>query len=163
MLWFCCTFHRTISCPHVDFECFKLALWAILRRKFMNFWNFLTRPGDNDEKISICTSTPKLVQAHDLSFSHRKTPYLMVFREISFWNEMFLCSILKQKCLLLLNRNWSSSCKRRESQAARDFATVLRDTCRPYFLQMRRNKSKYANNCQNHACFPRIYLSILHK
>ena len=48
--------------------------------------------------------------------------------------------------------------KRRESQAARDLATVLRDTCRPYVLQMRNGF-----NCQNHACFPGIYLSILHK
>ena len=159
MLWFC-TFHRTISCPHVAFECFKLALWPTLRQKFMNFWNVLTLPGDNDEKISNCTSTPKLVQAHDFSFSHDKTHNVMVFREISFWNEMFLRSILKRKWLLLLNRNWFSTCKRRESQAATDFATVLPDTCRPYVLQMRRNESKYANNCHNHACFPRIYLSI---
>ena len=51
MLWFC-TFHRTISCLHVDFECFKLALWPTLRQKFMNFWSFLTRPSDkHDEKI----------------------------------------------------------------------------------------------------------------
>ena len=41
--------------------------------------------------------------------------------------------------------------------------TVLRDTCRLYFLQMRRNELKYVLNCQNHACFPRIYLSFLHK
>ena len=27
------------------------------------------------------------------NFSHNKTPNLMVFREISFWNEVFLCSI----------------------------------------------------------------------
>ena len=47
------------------------------------FEAFLTRPGDNDEKITNCTSTPKLVQAHDLSFSHDKTPNLMVFREHS--------------------------------------------------------------------------------
>ena len=53
--------------------------------------------------------------------------------------------------------------KRRESQAARDLATVLPDTCRPYVLQMRRNESKYANNCHNQACFPRIHLSILHR
>ena len=68
----------------------------------------------------------------------------------------------KRKCLLLLNRNWFSSCPR-ESPAARDFATVLRDACRPYVLQMRRNELKYGFNCQNPAGFPRIYLSILHK
>ena len=51
---------------HVEFECFNLALWPTLTQKFMNFWSFLTRPGDkHDEKISNCSSTPKLVQAHD--------------------------------------------------------------------------------------------------
>ena len=36
----------------------------------MNFWSFLTRPGDkHDEKISNCSSTPKLVQAHDSDVS----------------------------------------------------------------------------------------------
>ena len=64
---------------------------------------------------------------------------------------------------MLLNRNWFSLCKRRESQATREFATVLRDTWRLYFLQMRRNGLNYVLNCQNHACFSRIYLSILHK
>ena len=67
----------------------------------MNFWSFLTRPGDkHDEKISNCSSTSKLVQAYDsavsltiFNFSYDKTPNLMVFSEISFWNEMFLCSI----------------------------------------------------------------------
>ena len=32
-----------------------------------------------------------------------------------------------------------------------------------YVLQMGRNELKYDFNCQNHAFFPRIYLSILHK
>ena len=40
-------------------------------------------------------------------------------------------------------------CKRQESQAARHFLTVLRDTCRPYALQRRRNELKYSFNCQN--------------
>ena len=40
-------------------------------------------------------------------------------------------------------------CKRQESQAARHFSTVLRDTCRPYALQRRRNELKYSFNCQN--------------
>ena len=68
----------------------------------MNVWRFLTRPGDkHDEKISNCSSTPKLVQAHDsavsltifFNFSPDKTPNLMIFSEISFWNEMLLCLI----------------------------------------------------------------------
>ena len=161
------------DCLHVDFECFKSELWPTLRQKFMNFWSFLTRPGDKHDadKISNCSSTPrrrwyKLTILPWVSgcfnFPHDKTPNLMVFNEISFRNEMFRCSI-KRKCLLLLNRKWFSSCKHLESQAARDFATVLRDNCRPYVLQRRRNELKYTFNCQNHACFPRIYLSILHK
>ena len=44
--------------------------------------------------------------------------------------------------------------------SAGDFATVLHDTCRLYVLQMRRNELKYGFNCQNHACFPRIYLQF---
>ena len=66
-------------------------------RSFEAFW-----PGDkHDEKISNCSSTPKLVQTLDsvasltiLPHSHdRSTSNLMVFSEISFWNEMFLYSI----------------------------------------------------------------------
>ena len=103
MLWFC-TFHRTISCLHVDFE-FKLALWPTLRQKFMKFSSFWLVQSINMTKRSTiyCSSNPKLVQApahHSamslkifLLFSRHATPNLMVFSEISFWNEMFLCSI----------------------------------------------------------------------
>ena len=36
----------------------------------MNFWRFLTRPGDKyDEKIDNYFSTPRLVQAHDSAVS----------------------------------------------------------------------------------------------
>ena len=36
----------------------------------MNFWRFLTRPGDKyDEKIGNYFSTPRLVQAHDSAMS----------------------------------------------------------------------------------------------
>ena len=90
MCWFC-TSHNSL---HVDFACFKLALWPTLRLMFMNFWSFLISPGDkHNEKISNCSSTPKLVQARDF------LPFLTIrllisfFSEISFWNEMFLCSI----------------------------------------------------------------------
>ena len=73
-----------------------------LRQKFKSF---LTRPGDNDEKISNCSSTPKLVQAHDSAVS------LTIFLP----------------CLTTI---------RGESQVdARNFATVLRDTCQPYVLR----------------------------
>ena len=59
MLWFC-TFHRTISCLHVDFECYNLALWPTLRQTFMNFWRILTCPGEkHDEGISSCSLTPQ--------------------------------------------------------------------------------------------------------
>ena len=133
----------------VDFECFKLALWPTLRQKFMNFWSFLTRPGDkHDEKISNCSSTPKRSWSKltirpwvsgCFNFSHDKTPNLMVFSEISFCSDMFLCSIktemftaAESQVILLMHKRW-------ELQAARDFATVLRDTCRPYVPQRRRN------------------------
>ena len=60
-------------------------------------------------------------------FSHDKTPNLMVFSEISFWNEMFLCPIKTEvstfpesmdNWLSMLNRNWFSSCKRRELRSS---------------------------------------------
>ena len=91
------------DCLHVDFERFKLALWPTLRQKFINFWNFLTPLGvKHDEKISNCSSTPKRSWSNltilpwvsrCFNFSVDKTPNLMVFSEMSFWNEMFLCSI----------------------------------------------------------------------
>ena len=37
---------------------------------------------------------------------------------------------------------------------------ALAAECRLYVLQMRRNELKYGFNCQNHACFPRIYLQF---
>ena len=55
--------------------------------------------------ISTCSSIlPWDSRFFFFYFSHDKTPNLMVFREILFWNEMFLCS-KKRNCLLLLNRN----------------------------------------------------------
>ena len=86
MLW-CCTFHRMISCLHVDFECFKLALWPTLRQKLMNFRSIFTRPGDNDEKISNCSLTPKLVHAHNSAVSLMIffQTFLMTRLPISWW------------------------------------------------------------------------------
>ena len=43
------------------------------------------------------------------------------------------------------------------------FARHLILLCQPYVLQMQRNELKYGFYRQNHACFPRIYLSVLHK
>ena len=85
------------DCLHVDFECFKEALWPTLRQKFMNFWNFFTLPGDkHDEKISNCSSTPKLswsklttlLESHDfLSFLTTRPPISWFFRNIILkWN-----------------------------------------------------------------------------
>ena len=37
--------YRMVSCLHVDFKCFKLALWLTWRHNFMNPWSFFTRPG----------------------------------------------------------------------------------------------------------------------
>ena len=103
--------------------------------------------------IKNCSSTPNCWSkltilpwvSRFFNFSHDNTPNLMVFSEISFSNEMFFCSI-KTEMLLLLNHSWFSSWNCQEMQAARDFATILRDTCPPYGLQ-------YGFNCQNHAFF----------
>ena len=75
--------------------------------EFMNFWSFLTRPGDKHdaEKTSNCSSTPRRSRSkltirpwvsRCFNFSHDKTPNLMVFSEI-FWNEMCLCSLCGAK------------------------------------------------------------------
>ena len=48
-----CSFHRAISCLHVDFECFKLAPWPALIQNFMNFWNFLTCPVSNSDDLIL--------------------------------------------------------------------------------------------------------------
>ena len=83
---------------------FKLELRPTLRQKFMNFWSFLTRPGNKHDakKINNCSSTPKRSWSkltilpwfsRCFNFSHDKTPNLMIFSELSFWNEMFLFSI----------------------------------------------------------------------
>ena len=73
---------------------FQISTMANFKQNFLDFWSFFTRPRDNDE------AGPHVVQAHDsavsltiFNFSHDNTPTLMVFREISFWNEMFLCLI----------------------------------------------------------------------
>ena len=48
-----CSFHRAISCLHVDFECFKLAPWPALIQNFMNFWSFLTCPVSNSDDLIL--------------------------------------------------------------------------------------------------------------
>ena len=104
------------DCLNVDFVCFKLALWPTLRQKFMNFWSFLTRPGDkHDEKISNCSSTKLTILpwvSRFFNFSLDKTPNLMVFSEISFWNEVFHCSIKTEMFTVAESSPWIASCKR---------------------------------------------------
>ena len=58
------------GCLQADFESLKLAPWPTLRQKFMNFRSVFALPGDkHEEKISNCSSTPRLVQAHDPAVS----------------------------------------------------------------------------------------------
>ena len=73
----------------------------------------------------------------------------------------FLVKYHSEVKFFLFSKSGNVYCCSIVSDSARDFATVLRDTCGPYVLQRRRNE--YSFNCQNKACFPRIYLSILHK
>ena len=76
---------------------------------------------------------------------------------------------LWKKCLLLLSRNWFSSCKCRELQAVQccqkrfcdGFVRHLLWLCRPYLLQMRWNELKYGFYRQNPAYFPGIYSVFL--
>ena len=89
-------------------------------------------------------------------FSHIKTPNLMVFREISFTNEMFLWLNKKRNFLLLLNR------KRLELHVLqrRQPKTLVRFSETLNVLQMRQVR---LFTLENHASFSRIYLSIPHK
>ena len=93
LIWFC-TFHRTISCLHVDFECFKLAPWPTLNRIFWTFEAFLLVHAIMTKLVHMWSKLTILPWvSRFFNFSHDNTPTLMVFREISFWNEMFLCSL----------------------------------------------------------------------
>ena len=62
--------------------------------------------------------------------SHNKTPNLMVFSEISFWNEMFLCSIKTDCCWIIIDSPHVKAKNRKQcpTPSARDFATVLSDS-----------------------------------
>ena len=170
MLWFC-NFHRMVSCLHVDFECVKLALWLTWRQNFMNSWSFLTHPGDkHDKEISNnCSLTPSswfCRESHDLfNSSLNKTPNLMVFREISFWNKIFLCwintemfTVAELQLILTMYVN-AENCKL--YSAVCSFARHLILLRQPYVFQ--RNELKYCFYRQNPAYFPWIYLSILYK
>ena len=165
---------------HVDFESFKLALWPTLRQKLWTFEAFwLIQVINMMKRLAIKYIALRLPRWSKLTilpwvsqffnFSHNKTPNLMVFSEISFWNEMFLCSIKTEMFTVTESLNWLSLCIKTlgitscTMPSARDFATVLRDTFWPYILQIQWNELKYGFYCQNPACFPWIYLSILHK
>ena len=76
-------------------------MFQIKTMVIMSFWSFLNRPGDKHdaEKISISSSTPKQSWSkltilpwvsRCFNFSHDKTPNLIVFSEISFWNDVSL-------------------------------------------------------------------------
>ena len=97
----------------------------------------------HDEKISNCSSTTRQAgtSSRFCHESHDKTPNLMVFSEISFWNKMFLCSI-KTGMFTVAESRFSSCLSTPRigcctTPSARDFTTVLHDTCRLYVLQMR--------------------------
>ena len=64
---------RTISCLHVDFECFKLALWPTLRQKLWTFEAFwLVQAINMMNRSAIALRLPKLVQAHDSAVTLRR-------------------------------------------------------------------------------------------
>ena len=122
MLWFC-TFHRTISCLHVDFE-FKLALWPTLRQKFMNFSSFWHVQAINMTKRSTisCFSNHKLVQglAHNSdSQSHGFLWNIILKWNVSLFNKKLKCFY----CIQHINHTTLSE---------RDHVMVLRDICRPF-------------------------------
>ena len=95
------------NCLHVHFQYFKLALWPTLRQRFMNFWSFLTCPGDkHDEKISNCASLSSrfCCESHDfLTFLTTRPPISWFL--VKYHSEMNCFVQSKWKCLLLLRCN----------------------------------------------------------
>ena len=152
------------SCGHVNVSNKHYGqLWD---RTFQAFWF-----AQAIIMISNCVALqlPSWSKLMIFNFSHNRTPNLMFFSEISFWNETFLCSIKTEMFTVAESLYWFSLCIKTLGIAsctmpsARDFVTVLRDTFWPYILQMQWNELKYGFYCQNPACFPWIYLSIVHK
>ena len=98
-----CSFHRTIiiSCLQVDFECFIISsmanleteVYELLIKAFLLIQaiNMTKRLLFNSPSWSRLTILPLVSQF--LNFSHNRTPNPIAFREMSFWNEMFLCWI----------------------------------------------------------------------
>ena len=141
--------------------CFRLALWPTLRQKLMNFWSFLTRLGE----LSILSWVSQF-----FNFSHDKTPNLMVFRKISFWNEMFLCCIKNVYCCSIVIDNSphvnAENCKLYNAVSKRvrgGFARHLKSFWRSYVLQLRRNELKCGFYRQKPTYRFGIYILILHK
>ena len=68
--------------------------------------------------------------SHFFNLSHDKTHNLMVYSEIPFWNEMFLCSIKKDCCWIVTDSPHVKAENRKQCTmpSARDFATVLSDS-----------------------------------
>ena len=68
--------------------------------------------------------------SHFFNLSHDKTPNLMVYSEISFWNELFLCSIKKDCCWIVTDSPHVKAENRKQctTPSARDFVTVLSDS-----------------------------------
>ena len=120
------------DCLYVDFEYFILALWPTLRQKFMNFWSFLTRPGDNhDENIQqfreACRSSRFCCESHDfLTFLTTRLPISWFL--VKYHSEM-KCFFVKKNgnvycCWIVsdsphVNGEWIASCKRLRDGFAR--------------------------------------------
>ena len=129
--WFC-TFRRTISCLHVDFEGFKLALCSTFRQNEV-FW--LVQAINMTRRSAIALRLPnwsKLTVRFCLD-SHDFLTVLTTRLPIS-W---FLAKYIKKGnvycCWIVIDSPHVNpgNCSVQPSARDGDFGTVLRDTCRP--------------------------------
>ena len=107
----------------------------------MNFWSFLTRPGDNhDENIQqfreACRSSRFCCESHDfLTFLTTRLPISWFL--VKYHSEM-KCFFVKKKwkCLLLLNCKWFSSCKRRVNRKLQETSRRFCETQSSIFIEI---------------------------
>ena len=73
---------------------FQISTMANFKRIFWTFEAFLLVHAIMTKLVHMWSKLTILPWvSRFFNFSHDNTPTLMVFREISFWNEMFLCSL----------------------------------------------------------------------
>ena len=131
--WFC-TFHRTISCLHVDFEGLKLALRSTFRQN-KSFW--LVQAINMTRRSATAFRLPnwawsKLTIRFCLD-SHDFSTFLTTRLPISWFLAKYIKKGNVYRCRIAIDSPYVNpgSCSVQPSARDGDFGTVLRDTCRP--------------------------------